>query len=82
MGGGFALAFGLWGRGHPPPPRLGAWALWAGAAVALGGIALRVWSIRTLGRYFTYVVQVSADQKVVESGHIACCSIPPTRVER
>lgn len=67
-GGGFAVAFSLWGRGHPPAPRLGDWALWAGAAVALAGIALRVWSIRTLGQYFTYVVKVSADQAVVENG--------------
>jgi protein-S-isoprenylcysteine O-methyltransferase Ste14 len=65
---GFAAAFGLWGSGHPPPPRLGAWALWAGAVVALSGIALRAWSVKTLGQYFTYVVQVSSDQKVVETG--------------
>jgi protein-S-isoprenylcysteine O-methyltransferase len=68
MGAGFATAFGLWGSGHPPAPRLGAWALWAGAAVALAGIVLRVWSVRTLGRYFTYAVKVGPEQKVVESG--------------
>lgn len=68
MSGGFALSFGLWGSRHPPGPRLGDWALWAGAVVALAGIALRAWSVRTLGQYFTYVVRVSADQKVVESG--------------
>jgi protein-S-isoprenylcysteine O-methyltransferase len=68
MTGGFALAFGLWGSGHPPRPRLGPWALSLGAVVAVGGMALRTWSVRTLGQYFTYVVQVSADQTVVESG--------------
>jgi protein-S-isoprenylcysteine O-methyltransferase Ste14 len=65
---GFGAAFGLWGSGHAPPPRLGAWALWAGVAVALFGIALRGWSVRTLGQYFTYVVKVSSDQQVVETG--------------
>jgi protein-S-isoprenylcysteine O-methyltransferase Ste14 len=65
---GFGTAFGLWGSGHPPAPRLGAWALWAGAAVSLAGIALRGWSVRTLGQYFTYIVKVSADQTVVQTG--------------
>lgn len=68
MTGGFAWAFGLWSSGHPPHPRLGPWALSVGAAVAVGGMALRIWSVRTLGQYFTYVVRVSADQTVVESG--------------
>jgi len=65
---GFSAAFGLWGSGHAPAPRLGAWALWAGAAAALAGMTLRVWSVRTLGQYFTYIVRVSADQQVVETG--------------
>ena len=64
----FALAFTLWGTRHAPPPRLGVWALWAGPAVSLAGIALRSWAVRTLGNYFTYVVHVSADQAVVETG--------------
>jgi protein-S-isoprenylcysteine O-methyltransferase Ste14 len=65
---GFGTAFGLWGSGRPPGPLLGAWALWAGAAVAIAGIALRGWSVHTLGQYFTYVVKVSPDQKVVDTG--------------
>ena len=65
---GFFAAFSLWARGRAPGPALGAWALWAGAAVAIAGIALRAWSVRTLGQYFTYVVKVSPDQKVVETG--------------
>lgn len=32
------------------------------------GIALRVWSFRTLGHYFTFVVMTSADQPVITSG--------------
>jgi len=68
QGGAFFAAFSLWAAGHPPPPRLGVWALWAGPAVAVGGAALRLWAVYTLGQYFTYVVHVSADQKVVETG--------------
>jgi len=50
------------------PPFLGGWAVFAGAALALAGTAFRYWAIRNLGEYFTRVVQVSADQKVIERG--------------
>ncbi len=66
--GAFFLAFSLWGSGHALGPRLGVWALWAGGAVTVCGGALRVWSVSTLGKYFTYVVHVSSDQKVVDTG--------------
>ena len=39
-----------------------------GIAVAWAGIGLRWWSFRTLGRYFTFTVQTSADQPVITSG--------------
>lgn len=65
---GYGLAFGLARGGQGPGPRLGEWATWAGVILALAGMALRVWSVATLGRYFTYVVKVSADQAVVETG--------------
>jgi protein-S-isoprenylcysteine O-methyltransferase Ste14 len=43
-----------------------------GFAVALlilwSGIALRWWSFRTLGRYFTFRVMTSTDQPVITSG--------------
>ena len=32
------------------------------------GIALRLWSFRTLGRYFTFTVQTSRDQPVITNG--------------
>jgi protein-S-isoprenylcysteine O-methyltransferase Ste14 len=32
------------------------------------GIGLRFWSFRTLGRYFTFVVQTSGDQPVISDG--------------
>ena len=36
--------------------------------VAWAGIALRWWSFRTLGRYFTFTVMTSANQPVITSG--------------
>jgi protein-S-isoprenylcysteine O-methyltransferase Ste14 len=68
VGLSYGAAFNLWSLRHPPGPMLGAWAMWVGAAVALCGMALRVWSVATLGRYFTYVVKVTEDQPVVQSG--------------
>ena len=47
---------------------LGAWSLWAGVPLALGGTAVRLWAVWTLGRYFTPVVQTSAGQPVVQAG--------------
>ncbi len=32
------------------------------------GIGLRLWSFRTLGRYFTFTVQTSRDQQVISAG--------------
>ena len=40
----------------------------AGMVVLVGGLALRAWSILTLGDYFTGVVMVSADQPVITAG--------------
>ncbi|HXW47488.1 MAG TPA: isoprenylcysteine carboxylmethyltransferase family protein [Streptosporangiaceae bacterium] len=39
-----------------------------GLVVMLAGIVLRGWSFLTLGDYFTFTVQVSDDQKVVNAG--------------
>ncbi len=40
----------------------------AGLVLMAAGIALRLWSFQTLGRYFTFSVRVSPDQPVVTSG--------------
>jgi protein-S-isoprenylcysteine O-methyltransferase Ste14 len=40
----------------------------AGGVLVLAGVALRIWSIRTLGRFFTYQVMTTADQHVVSHG--------------
>lgn len=39
-----------------------------GIAIWLGGIAFRLYSIRVLGRFFTYDVAISNGQRVVEKG--------------
>jgi protein-S-isoprenylcysteine O-methyltransferase Ste14 len=39
-----------------------------GLVVLWCGVGLRVWSFRTLGRYFTFTVQTSRDQPVIAEG--------------
>ncbi len=39
-----------------------------GLVLFWSGIALRLWSFRTLGRYFTFTVQTSGDQPVIADG--------------
>lgn len=43
-------------------------AAWVGLGLLCCGIGLRFWSFQTLGRYFTFVVQTSADQPVITGG--------------
>jgi protein-S-isoprenylcysteine O-methyltransferase len=45
------------------------WSLrWAGGAIAIAGVAFRVWSVKTLGLYFTRTVRVADQQPLIESG--------------
>lgn len=46
----------------------GIWSFSVGVAVGWLGLLLRWWSFATLGRYFTVVLQASADQPVVDRG--------------
>jgi protein-S-isoprenylcysteine O-methyltransferase Ste14 len=48
--------------------RIGPDLAWVGLVVFWCGMALRFWSFRTLGRYFTFIVQTSADQPVITDG--------------
>lgn len=41
---------------------------WAGPGLVVGGLALRLSAIRTLGRWFTSVVRVGRDQPLVRTG--------------
>jgi protein-S-isoprenylcysteine O-methyltransferase Ste14 len=44
------------------------WFTYVGDAILLAGVALRQWSIAVLGRYFSGVIGIQQDQKVVEAG--------------
>jgi protein-S-isoprenylcysteine O-methyltransferase Ste14 len=48
--------------------RPGAAAFAAGMVILLAGLALRGWSFKTLGEYFTFTVMVSSDQRVITTG--------------
>lgn len=48
--------------------RPGAVAFAAGMVIMIAGVVLRGWSFHALGRYFTAVIKVSADQLVVTNG--------------
>ena len=49
-------------------PGPGWWPLVVGLAILTAGVALRVWAIRELGRFFTYAVLVHEGQRVVDTG--------------
>jgi protein-S-isoprenylcysteine O-methyltransferase len=59
----FSAVFGKTGIGFLPD-----WVYYVGIAVMLVGIAFRQWAIAVLGRYFSSVIGVQKEQKVVESG--------------
>lgn len=65
--GGFLLAFGVAALlpGLDVPRTV---AYVASLVLLWCGIALRWWSFRTLGEYFTFTVQTSHDQVVVDTG--------------
>jgi protein-S-isoprenylcysteine O-methyltransferase Ste14 len=57
------LDFGYLQRGTPWGPLAT-----SGLVLAVAGLCFRIWSIRTLGRFFTSTVQVQAGQRVVNRG--------------
>jgi protein-S-isoprenylcysteine O-methyltransferase Ste14 len=63
-----ALALGLFAPRWLPAANLPAWIWPVGAAVMVLGAALRVWSLRALGRGFSRDVQVTHDQQLVTGG--------------
>lgn len=60
---GFSVSFAK--MGFTPLPD---WVYYVGIAVMLAGIGVRQWAIAVLGRYFSGVIGVQKEQKVVESG--------------
>jgi protein-S-isoprenylcysteine O-methyltransferase len=66
----FALSFGvyLWQRHTKGPLPCADPISITGAVVATGGMILRVWAIRTLGRWFTAAVTVQEGQELIQHG--------------
>jgi protein-S-isoprenylcysteine O-methyltransferase Ste14 len=60
---GFSISFAKMGFALLPD-----WVYYIGIALMLAGIAFRQWAIAVLGRYFSGVIGVQKEQKVVESG--------------
>lgn len=61
-------AAGLLGAGAPGRVGLPVSALWAGLALIVAGVALRIWAIRSLRRFFTVDVAIHPDHRVVQAG--------------
>jgi protein-S-isoprenylcysteine O-methyltransferase len=61
----FAAAYLGWGIAIPGPPRA---LLLAAFALILGGAALRLWSVLTLGRFFRTAVFVQDDHELISRG--------------
>ncbi len=68
VGVGALVASLLPGVAQSATIRPAALADWIALALFWGGISLRLWSFRTLGRYFTFTVQTSSDQPVITDG--------------
>lgn len=63
---GIVVAFNLVSIPHT---RLdGWWPVGVGVALVAAGIALRRWSVATLGRFFTTTVEIQPDHQVIETG--------------
>ena len=60
------IGFGLWAPSAFPSARLvdGETVVFAGIALAACGLALRWWSVRTLGRFFRRSVTIEADHSL------------------
>lgn len=68
VGIGALVAAVLSGVAESATIRPAALADWIGLVLFWGGISLRLWSFRTLGRYFTFTIQTSSDQPVITDG--------------
>jgi protein-S-isoprenylcysteine O-methyltransferase Ste14 len=68
VGVGGLMAGVLSGVAQSATIRPAAFAVWIGLVLFWAGISLRLWSFRTLGRYFTFTVQTSSDQPVITDG--------------
>jgi len=65
---GIGLGFGLARAGWALLPGSGWWPVAAGLSLFACGFALRAWAVLTLGRFFSVVVVVLDDHRVVDRG--------------
>jgi protein-S-isoprenylcysteine O-methyltransferase len=65
---GVALAAVIADSGERGLPGPGWVAVVAGALLLAAGFSLRVWAVRTLGRFFKYRVVVQEDHEVIQTG--------------
>lgn len=68
LGGAIVVAITLGRHGVLPWPGGGLWPVVVGLVMIAVGIALRAWSIATLGRFFQYRIEVQADHQVITDG--------------
>jgi protein-S-isoprenylcysteine O-methyltransferase Ste14 len=60
-----------------PHTRLdGWWPVGVGAGLVLAGVALRQWSVATLGRFFTTTVEIQPGHQVIQTGPYAIVRHP------
>jgi protein-S-isoprenylcysteine O-methyltransferase len=45
-----------------------AWTVALGVGLLAAGIAVRLWAVRTLGRFFSYVLELRSDHRIVTGG--------------
>lgn len=57
-----------WGLAQSAVPETSEWKYWAGGVLIVSGLIIRIWSIRTLGKYFGNDVRVLADHQLIEDG--------------
>ena len=68
IAGAFVAAVRIGRNGPAPWPGGQVWPVVAGIALIVLGVALRAWSIATLGRFFQYHIEVQPGHRVVTEG--------------
>ncbi len=59
-----ALPLNLLNIGHILAPAAG----WIGVIAAVGGLAVRIWAMQTLGRFYSRTLRLANDQAIVQTG--------------
>ena len=75
VGGAIAAAFPL-SRVHSADLGGGLWPVGAGLALLALGASLRLWSMVTLGRFFTFRVAIQDEHRVIDTGPYRFVRLP------